>query len=192
MNHSSQLDGFMFAATVPSKYIATMRTMAKAGLFKVPLFGTIMKDIGHFPVYFKSTEQGSFSVDKEKQMGVMEEVDAHLKSGGAVTLYPEGQINRTNARQLQTFRRGSLKMARSHNMQMWGFVVTDMDTAWPNDKGAQGGHPATLFYRLFRIDDPEEEDLAAYCLDVEKQMQAELDDVYAIRDAALGAKNKDD
>jgi len=191
LNHASQLDGFLFVNCTPVKYIKSMRTLAKSGLFKVPVFGQMMKDIGHFPVYFKSSEAGVFKVDREAQSKVMKGVEAHLQAKGCISLYPEGQINRKDSRKLQSFRRGSLKMCREHNMKMWGFVATDCDTAWPND-GGLGGLPATMYYRLFPIEEPEEEDLAAFCANVEAQMQAQLDQVYDIRDQAMGIAKKND
>jgi len=74
----------------------------------MPLFGRILAGIGHFGVYFKSMEDGKFSVDKEKMAVVELSVDKHLENGGVLCLFPEGTINTTPEDGLMAFRYGTV------------------------------------------------------------------------------------
>ena len=57
MNHSSMIDGFALTASLPHRHVGKVRTLAKAGLFKLPVFGGMMTDCGHFPVHFNSKKR---------------------------------------------------------------------------------------------------------------------------------------
>lgn len=100
------LDSLLITALIPPEIARNLRSMIKLALFSEPVFGYICKAVGHFPVYFKGAKTGDFSVDKEKQAKVGEEVDAFIGSNGGLVVFPEGQLNPT-PRTLQPFRRGA-------------------------------------------------------------------------------------
>lgn len=179
MNHSSMLDGFAFTASVPLQYVGAVRTLGKAALFKLPVFGGMMTDCGHFPVHFSSSKLGSFSVDKEKQAKVTAKMDAHIAAGGAISVFPEGQVNRGDYTKLQSFRRGSLAIAKKHQMEIYGFLMVGVTEAWPTEEGVPG-HAADVRTKLFKIKDVDTSlDLPAFTSSIEAQMQAEMDSLVA-------------
>src|SRR5437870_3404128 len=79
---------------------------------------------GHFTVYFKSeAKAGDFSVDKDAQEKVTQAIDEHVKEGGGLSFFPEGQINRIDSKVLQPFRRGAFEsFAKKHAMRMYAFL----------------------------------------------------------------------
>lgn len=74
-------------------------------LHRAARFGYICSAVGHFPVLFTSSKANDFSVDKEAQAKVTEQLDQFIGSGGGLMIFPEGQLNST-PRKLQQFRRG--------------------------------------------------------------------------------------
>lgn len=136
---------------------------------------------GHFPVFFaKDSAMNDFSVDKVAQEKVQLEIEKHVQEGGGLTLFPEGQINRLNSRQLQSFRRGSLQMGKKNKMVIWGFLHTGVDTVWPVN-AALGGFPAKIRFKLFKVPTkPDTEEIAEYVTHIEAIMQLELDLMHAI------------
>ena len=177
VNHTSQLDSLVFSALVPTHAIARMRTLAKSGLFDLPVFGWILRACGHFPVYFQRAEKmGDFSVDKDKQEKVSAAVQSHIEGGGGITLFPEGQIGREDTKKLQSFRRGAFEScARKTTMQLWGFLHTGVDSAWPSWTGV-GGFPSHIRFKLFKLPQPPHDGpLADYVDHCQKIMQLELD-----------------
>ena len=181
INHTSQLDSIFYSACVPTAHIVSLRTMAKSSLFNIPVFGHLLRSCGHFPVFFaKETAMNDFSVDKDAQEKVQKLVEAHIDNGGGLSLFPEGQINRVNSRNLQSFRRGSLQMARKKNMTLWGFLHTGVENIWPHSEPV-GGFPGKIRFKLFRIPTkPNDCDIAEYVSHVEKIMQLELDLMHAL------------
>jgi len=181
INHTSQLDSLFYSACIPTANIVSLRTMAKSGLFNLPIFGQILRACGHFPVFFaKETALNDFSVDKQAQEKVQKHVEEHIDQGGGLSLFPEGQINRINTRNLQSFRRGSLQLARTKNMTLWGFLHSGIENIWPQDAPI-GGLPGRIRFKLFKIPaKPIDTDIAEYVNHIEKLMQLELDLMHAV------------
>jgi len=175
-NHTSMADPLIITSLLDLDSIKYCRTLLKKSLHDIPFFGGITQMTGHFPVYFKSDETGSFSVDREKQDRVTEEMEAHLKDGGTLCLFPEGQVNR-NPTQLQTFRKGSFVLASKYQLPVWGCVVKGCSDIWP--RGGYPGSPAKVEAHLFPIADPmtikSNDELCALA---EKTFQAEVDKLY--------------
>ena len=92
-NHTSFLDTILTVTCLPSSVIARLRTYQNAALLKKPLLSSICWGCHHFPVYFKSAEDGKFTLDREKFAVVDKRVNSHLKTGGMLAFFPEGQIN---------------------------------------------------------------------------------------------------
>ena len=158
INHTSTFDAFFYSAMVPLNIIKNIKTLAKSGVFSIPVLGSILHSCGHFPVHFtKQTTVGSFSVDKEKQAIVLQKMEAHINKGYGISMFPEGQINRGNTTELQSFRRGSFEIARRHNMPIWCFIHTGIDQFWPMNVRTVGGFPAKIRWSLFKVENLNED-----------------------------------
>jgi len=186
MNHTSFLDFFVFSAALPfvmfTKYHC--RTMIKAGLFKVPLYGSAVGvRCGSFPVHYSSNKTGSFKTDPEKQKKVMEDIQAHIDASGCIAICPEGQVAKLPPN-MQPFRRGAFGVPIKHEMPIWGLTMHGCFNCWPNDASI-GGDPATITVALDYLMTPKADDsttdIAAAC---QEKMQARMDSILA----ALGEK----
>jgi 1-acyl-sn-glycerol-3-phosphate acyltransferase len=191
INHTSQFDSVFYSAVVPLAQIGRLKTLAKASLFKTPIFGKIMEACGHFPVHFKEEKSlENFSVDKTAQDEVMKQLDAHVAAGGGISMFPEGIINRSDCSELQSFRRGSFAVARKHNMKLWAFLHTGVDVLWPISHTV-GGFDSHIRFRLFRVPDPPQGcELSEYVDHVQRVMQKELDLLYMLDRGASAADVK--
>ncbi|KAL7698771.1 acyltransferase [Lotmaria passim] len=172
-NHTSFWDVFAFLCLAPMDHLIHTRTMMKASLRDIPIFGGIFDRVGNFPVYFKSDEEGHFEVDKEKQAAVQVDVDAHIRSGGNLAIFPEGAINK-NPRVLQTFRYGTFATIFEHRMTVYYLVHLGAEKAWPRWT-MMGGFPADMHIRggRFPIDfDKEDSKQVAH------RMQQRMQQVY--------------
>ena len=123
-------------------------------LYGLPLFGTICKVLGHFPVYFLKNEEGKFTTDAAKMAPVEEEVSRHLEAGGVLTLFPEGAMNRADPSKLMTFRYGTFKRALAEDAIIYHFVTCGHEDVWPAASGFSG-NPATTGMGLYPVTGPE-------------------------------------
>lgn len=150
-NHTSFADVMIFAAFCPYNRITRFRSLAAASLFKLPLVGTIMRSVGHIPVHFaKPEEAGSFSVQKERAMQMMNAMEDHIEHGGSICIFPEGQVHRGDPRTLQAFRRGGFSPPLKYDMEIWGWGAVGNCDTWPR-KMPIGGLPANIFVTPFPI-----------------------------------------
>ena len=78
---------------MPTRVVYRSRTYAADHLLNMPILGTIIRSMGHFPVAFKGKADGDFSVDREKMAQIQTRVDNHIQSGGMLSFFPEGQVN---------------------------------------------------------------------------------------------------
>jgi len=141
-NHVSFMDTLLIVVYTPAKVLWRIRCYMGAHLFKLPLFSTICKVLGHFPVYFLKDEDGKFGLDKERMVAVEEKVGQHLSNGGVLSLFPEGIMNRAaDPKDLNTFRHGTFKRALLEDAKIWHFVMYGHHKVWPV-KAAIGGMPA--------------------------------------------------
>eukprot|EP00127_Corallochytrium_limacisporum_P004650 Clim_evm4s172 gene=Clim_evmTU4s172 len=176
-NHSSRSDALIWASICPTDILSNTRTLMKASLFNVPAFGTLCRNIGHFPVYFLKDSEGSFTVDRVKQAKVMADVKEHIALGGRLTFFPEGQLN-PKPRQLQTFRRGSFNVAIENKMPVWGYAIVNCESFWPLDQTV-GGLPATVYYTAFEVcSDASQHTVAELLTMAETKMQQAVNELY--------------
>jgi len=181
MNHSSFLDGLVVAGLIPQYVIGRSRALLKAGLLNLPLFGTVCKMIGHFPVHFSSSKLGDFSVDKDKQAKVMADVHTHVQGGGVLFLFPEGQVN-PKPPALQTFRRGAFGVVIEQQTPLWGLAIKGSEEVWPFGLPF-GGYPGSIEMSLFPIASAEEVksmEVAVLCDTAQAKMQQELNRLYNV------------
>lgn len=142
MNHTSFWDTFVFVIVCPLRYAVKIRSLMKAGLLSIPLFGPACNCVGHFPVYFKSDAEGNFQVDHEKQEKVSKRIENHLEHGGSLALFPEGAINKT-PETLLPFRYGTFNTILQHNLSIVYMLCVGNAKTWPA-KAAIGGFPADI------------------------------------------------
>jgi len=145
-NHTSFMDVLLFTTLTRTGVISNSRTYMDNALFKTPILSSICRGCGHFPVYFKSTEEGKFTVDKEKNAEVDKLVDAHLNTGGSLCFYPEGQVNK-DPDNIMVFRFGGMKKALDFDARMVMFVAVGNPDVWPK-KAKVGGLPGRVNYGL--------------------------------------------
>merc|ERR1712232_798148 len=124
--------------------IKNVRTYMKNDLFNLPLLGTICRCLGHFPVYFASAEDGKFTLDVNKMESVEKDVDTHLSTGGWLSFFPEGQLNKSPDK-LLTLRYGGFKRALEFDAKLTSFVAHGNPKIWPA-KAAVGGFPGRVYY----------------------------------------------
>lgn len=146
-NHMCFFDTILATASFPQKVLYNCRTYMDAALFKLPILSTICKTVGHFPVYFTAAgTDGKFTVDKEKNAVVDLSVDEHLKSGGWLCFFPEGQMN-TTPDTLMTFRYGGMKKALDYDSRLVAFVSCGNTAVWPK-KAKIGGFPGYVKHSM--------------------------------------------
>jgi len=192
MNHTSYLDVFVFVCSCPVKVLMGVRTLMNYKLFNLPVFGSLCKMIGHYPVYFKAETHGSFSVDQEKMAPVMEDAANHLTSGGTLSVFPEGQISKDPST-LQSFRRGSFAMAKKHKLKITGMIMHGCADCWAK-AAPMGGDPAIVTVSLFDVmdlakesDDIEVGEIAERCQVI---MEKELQELNALAAKRSGGKKQ--
>lgn len=145
-NHTSFLDTILTVTCLPSSVIARLRTYQNAALLKKPLLSSICWGCHHFPVYFKSAEDGKFTLDREKFAVVDKRVNSHLKTGGMLAFFPEGQINE-KPRELLPFRYGGMKKALLNDACLFFLVTKGNATVWPRSAPI-GGFPGQVKWTL--------------------------------------------
>eukprot|EP00441_Pelagodinium_beii_P006126 CAMPEP_0197689494 /NCGR_PEP_ID=MMETSP1338-20131121/106943_1 /TAXON_ID=43686 ORGANISM="Pelagodinium beii, Strain RCC1491" /NCGR_SAMPLE_ID=MMETSP1338 /ASSEMBLY_ACC=CAM_ASM_000754 /LENGTH=290 /DNA_ID=CAMNT_0043271835 /DNA_START=1 /DNA_END=873 /DNA_ORIENTATION=+ len=145
-NHTSFFDTLLSVTAMPLSVLWRCRTYMDAGLFKMPILSTICLSIGHFPVYFMTSEEGKFTVDKEKNEIVDKRVNEHLHSGGWLCFFPEGQVNKEPDK-LMAFRFGGMKKALEFDARLVAFVSVGNAKVWPK-KAKIGGLPGRVRYSM--------------------------------------------
>lgn len=121
------------------------RTYIAGFLWTMPVFGTIVRSINHFPVYFTSKEEGKFKVDPEKMKSVEERADKFFDKGGCLAFFPEGAVNKKNPDRLTPFRYGGIKRALDRDARIAIVVFYGNPQVWPANKQI-AGYPARIKY----------------------------------------------
>jgi 1-acyl-sn-glycerol-3-phosphate acyltransferase len=143
-NHTSFFDTLFVCSMIPNVMVRKVRTYMKNDLFNLPLLGTICRSVGHFPVYFAAAEDGKFTLDATKMVSVEENVDKHLSTGGWLTFFPEGQLNKSPDK-LLPLRYGGFKRALEFDGKLAAFVTHGNPAIWPV-KAAVGGFPGRVCF----------------------------------------------
>ena len=141
-NHTSFLDTILTLTCIPTSEVTRCRTYQNAALLKKPLLSSICWGCYHFPVHFKSAEDGKFTLDREKYAIVDKRVDAHIKNKGMIAFFPEGQINE-NPETLLPFRYGGMKKALINDACLFFLVTKGNAKVWPRSAPI-GGFPGSV------------------------------------------------
>ncbi len=78
--------------------------LAKASLFKIPILNWLIRQVGAIPIYRQKD-----NVDMALNEDSFREIHAHLLSGGALVIYPEGESRLGHT--LRPFKTGAARMA---------------------------------------------------------------------------------
>jgi 1-acyl-sn-glycerol-3-phosphate acyltransferase len=115
-NHYSYFDIPCILAAVPQP----IRFMAKASLFKIPIFGWALGRAGFIPVDRKNrrTAVKSFDLAAER-----------IRKGNTIVVFPEE--GRTRARQMRPFQRGAFLLAIKAGMPMMPIAVDGTFDVFP-------------------------------------------------------------
>jgi len=99
-NHSSMFDILVLLGHLPARFC----WLAKAELFKIPLFGTAMKRCGYIPVDRSNPRAGVKSLKRAAE---------RIRNGTSVVIFPEG--TRSKDGRIQSFKHGGFLLAlQSH------------------------------------------------------------------------------
>lgn len=182
MNHTSFFDVVMYMWLTPTRLVYHVRSFAKASLRKLPLFGSVIVGCGHFLVYFTKENSNSFAVDKEAQAQVMKKADDFLNSGGSLSFFPEGMLNRTPIK-LRDFRLGSFNYILKYQHLLYYLVVCGNDEVWsPSLKGIPG-FPADVYVYLGKYEyDTEHVDAPTLAEGLRVAMQQVVDEMIDMRE----------
>ncbi|KAI5689074.1 Acyltransferase [Leishmania braziliensis] len=188
-NHTSFWDVYAFIVLTPLRHILNTRTLMKSSLRKIPIFGGIFDRVGHFPVHFKSDSACSFEVDKERQAQVQQAIDAHLRLGGSLAVFPEGAINK-HPQVLLTFRYGTFATIIKHRMEVYYMVSVGSEKTWPLGM-LYGGLPADIYIRIGAYPiDYDRDSSKSLAVGLQKRMQEVRDEIAAEVAAAEEAERR--
>lgn len=115
-NHVSNLDP-------PAAYLATdreIRTLAKAEVFNIPIFGRVLKMAG-----FPAVHRG----DRNRAVETLTEAAAVLAAGHDFMAFPEGTRSRTG--ELGKFKKGPFIMAIQAQVPVAPMVLRGTREVWP-------------------------------------------------------------
>jgi 1-acyl-sn-glycerol-3-phosphate acyltransferase len=118
-NHRSMMDVPITSPGIPG----ANKTIAKAGMAKIPLFGIIYK-------------RGSVLVDRKSDASRKESYRTMrwvLESGMHMCIYPEGTRNKTD-KPLKDFHDGAFRLAMETRKPIMPTVIFGTDRVFPNDK----------------------------------------------------------
>lgn len=93
-NHSSYADPIWVSIPIPRR----LRYMTWDRMMRVPLLGPLMRAFGSFPVNVDAGDRSALRFSLE-----------HLRSGGALMIFPEGSRTRTG--EIQPFKPGVIRLA---------------------------------------------------------------------------------
>jgi 1-acyl-sn-glycerol-3-phosphate acyltransferase len=131
-NHQSNFDILALLAGIPGQF----RWLAKAELFRVPLFGMTMRHAGYIPV-----ERS----DRRKSMESMKTAAARIAEGTSVVIFPEG--TRSDDGKLLEFKKGGFMMALQSGVQIVPMAIQGSYDILPKQRyRVRGGTIEVTFF----------------------------------------------
>lgn len=128
-NHASYLDPALIGVRIPRP----LSFLAKSELFKVPVFGWIIRQCNAFPV-----RQGAG--DK----GAIDETIRRLQEGHLLTLFPEGQRSPNGT--LQPIQRGVALIVKRAGVPIVPAVIIGAYKAWPKGRPIFQSNPVRVLF----------------------------------------------
>ena len=125
-NHVSNFDILALYAGLPGQF----RWLAKAELFRIPLFGYAMRRAGSIPVDRSNRKKSVLS---------MREAVRRIENGASVVIFPEGTRSRDG--ELQNFKTGSFTLAIMAKVPVVPVAITGSREVMPkHSRWIHGGH----------------------------------------------------
>jgi 1-acyl-sn-glycerol-3-phosphate acyltransferase len=118
-NHMSNFDIPVLQAYLPVQF----RWLAKAELYKIPIFGQAMKSAGYI------------SIDRSDRRSAIESLNQAAKiirNGVSVIIFPEGTRSRT--RSIQPFKKGGFFLAIDSGVSIVPIIIHGTDQIMPTKK----------------------------------------------------------
>ena len=142
-NHVSYLDPLLLVAMLPRH-----TTVAKARLFRIPIFGRMLKLSGYIPA---TTENGQGA----RVLARLEALPDELAAGGNLFVFPEGTRGRSG--EVGPLRKGVFKLARSLRTPLHVLKVEGTDRLFfPGRFAFHLTRPNTIILRHLAVLSPEE------------------------------------
>ncbi|MBR4916722.1 MAG: 1-acyl-sn-glycerol-3-phosphate acyltransferase [Fibrobacter sp.] len=136
-NHQSFLD-----INVIWPAIGNAAFIAKASLWKAPVFGWVISSIGCIPVH----------KDPRKNAGMGKLVKDRLNKGYNIAVFPEG--HRTEDGHMLRFQNGIFRMAKDHNFDILPVTLVDTGKILPKVKWSiHGGEVHIVVHPLVKAED---------------------------------------
>jgi 1-acyl-sn-glycerol-3-phosphate acyltransferase len=107
-NHVNIFDPILLYGYIP----LFLRGIEREEHFSLPLWGTIVRQIGNIPISQRDTKSALNSLEKAGKI---------IKAGTSIIIFPEG--HRTRDGKLQTFKRGPFHLARNAHTDMVPVVL---------------------------------------------------------------------
>jgi 1-acyl-sn-glycerol-3-phosphate acyltransferase len=123
-NHLSNFDIPVLLAHLPVQF----RWLAKAELFRIPLFGRAMRGAGYISID---------RFDRKSAFASIEEAANRIRQGVSVMIFPEGTRSRDGC--LQSFKKGGFVLAVDSKVPVVPLVIRGTQTIMP--KGSRLIHP---------------------------------------------------
>ncbi len=131
-NHQSNFDILALLAGIPGQF----RWLAKAELFRIPLFGPAMRQAGYIPV-----ERG----DRRDSLESMKAVASRIAAGASVIIFPEG--TRTEDGSLRPFKKGGFLVALQSGVEIVPVAIRGSFSIMPKGGGRiRGGEIEVTFF----------------------------------------------
>jgi len=141
-NHRSYIDPILLISIY-----ARHTTIAKARLFGIPVFGTMLSLSGYIP----STARGRFA---DLMVDRMEGMDGFLASGGNVFIFPEGTRSRDG--RIGSLNKGAFKLAKMCKAPVKVLFIENTDKLFTPGKFLFNAHqPNTVTVALVGEMDPD-------------------------------------
>lgn len=118
-NHESNFDIPVLLGCLPIQF----RWLAKAELFKIPIFGASMRGAGYISID-RSNRQSSFQS--------LDQAARHIRTGTSVMIFPEGTRSRDG--KLLPFKKGGFVMAVDSGVPIVPLVVKGTHTVMPKKR----------------------------------------------------------
>lgn len=139
-NHISNLDVPVMVASLP----VSVRFLAKAEMFKVPVLGGGMRAI-----HMVETDRNAGPAAHRR---INEQVAAVIAAGLSLVIYPEG--TRSRDAELKPFKKGAFRIAVENDMPVVPVTISGTERAWkPGSKIVYGGRIRLVVHEPIPTDD---------------------------------------